>query len=479
MMNLDTVRAAQRKLRLSYQKYVLPAAAFAAALSIVAYVPLARMFPEPQVRWLYILGLFCSGLAALGLLFEKKCFPLRILTFYLAWLLLSRCLLGKAPFYYSPTFRLALMECAFFIGGACLPQKQRDALWKLVALELAAIMTVWALPGVVTAFTGHSLPGVEKIYLQTDKYVPSLVSLSFFHLHRNVSSMYFVCAAGMLLAACARGGKWVRRLALLLLPLWYLTVALQHSRGGCLAFSVLITLSLAAFLLKKRKLSGTLPGKAALACVLALCLVLSYKSFNVCSELFVSLSRQFREPVASAAAETAEGTALSDGSDGQSALVIADDRSTLRDARTLTGRTGIWKAGLTAIRKDPRIALIGQEEETAMLAVNAELRSYAEHMHNVLMEQLIVAGVPGMLLCAVFLLYLLWQGARCFLRPPAERSLAPLILAAFLAALTVHGMLEPLLSRFSPLPSVLLCLTAGNLTSELSEEKTGGPPAIK
>ena len=58
MMNLDTVRAAQRKLRLSYQKYVLPAAVFTAALSIVAYVPLARMFPEPQVRGLYILGLF-------------------------------------------------------------------------------------------------------------------------------------------------------------------------------------------------------------------------------------------------------------------------------------------------------------------------------------------------------------------------------------------------------------------------------------
>ena len=461
---------------LPYKTYALPAAAFTAALSFVAYIPLARMFPEPQVRGLYVLGLLCAGLAAPALLFEKKSVPMWILLLDLAWLVMSRCLLGKALFYYSPSFRLTLIGCAFFIGGACLPQKQRDTLWKLVTLELAAILTVWALLGVMTAFTGHSMPGAEKIYLRVDDYVPSLVSLTFFFLHRNITSMYFVCAAGMLLVTCMRSRKRIWTLAaVLLLPLWYLVIALQHSRGGYLASAVLITLSLAAFLLKGRKLCETPPGKAALACVLTLCLVLSYKSFDVCSDLFVFLSRQAGRPPVSAAAETADRTVLSDGLDGQTVLVIADDRSTLRDAQTLTGRTKIWKAGLSAIRKDPRIALIGQEEETAMLAVNAELRTYAEHMPNVLVEPPIVAGVAGMLLCAVFLLYLPWLGARCFLRRPDELRLAPSILAAFLAALMVHGILEPLLSQFSPLPSVLLCLAAGNLTSELLEEEDARP----
>ena len=99
----------------------------------------------------------------------------------------------------------------------------------------------------------------------------------------------------MLLVTCVRSGKRIWTLgAVLLLPLWYLVIALQHSRGGYLASAVLITLSLAAFLLKKQKLSETRPGKAALACVLALCLVLSYKSFDVCSDLFESLSSYAR-----------------------------------------------------------------------------------------------------------------------------------------------------------------------------------------
>ena len=474
MVNQENVSSTGwTRLRKRYRELVLPAAAYASTLFFIGYTICQCMVSKDlllRFHWVYELGLVCCCLVVLGVLFEKKSVPLRLLLLNLVWLALTRFLRGEYHLMSSSVFCSALSGCACFIGGSSLKRRQGELLWKLAVLELAVIMTAWALPGICAALLGHSVFGIERIALDVEYTEPPLVFLRFFGVHRNLTATYFVCAAGMLLVCCLESGKRLWKLLLaLLLPLWYLAVSLQHSRSTYLTFALLITFSLAALLLKKGKMTTPI-GKALGACALALCLVVSYKSFAACSNGLMTMSEKLREPAVLPVSDQAESVP-----DAQEALIVTDSRSTLQDVPTLTGRTEIWAAAIPALRKHPKVLLVGQAEGKAMKIINAELTVSRSHMHNVLMQQLVIAGVPGVLLYAAFLLYLLWHAAESFRRRGGKDGTVRMILAGLLISLMAYGMLEPLLSPRTPVVTILFLLIAGYFTRCLPQEYGKAP----
>ena len=82
-------------------------------------------------------------------------------------------------------------------------------------------------------------------------------------------------------------------------------------------------------------------------------------------------------------------------------LISQNGQSTLsNDLKTLNGRTGIWKATLSAIMDNRSLALWGTEYPD--LAISAYNSFPVVHAHNSWMEMLIRLGLPGLLIALVF-----------------------------------------------------------------------------
>ena len=158
--------------------------------------------------------------------------------------------------------------------------------------------------------------------------------------------------------------------------------------------------------------------------------------------------------------EAAEATADSQES---APLQVTDNRNTLRDAKTLTGRVVIWKGLLRCIKEEPRIGLLGQREKTMMKTVRKCTCPTVAHLHNILFQQLGLAGFPGMLLYILWLLSMARDMIICFFFFLYRESRAPKVLCAVLLGLLVYGVFEPLMSFKQLVSSMMFCLMAGLL----------------
>lgn len=454
-----------RHLVQAYMDHIFPAAAFYVALFFPMYFVYRQKVAAPT-RWgslvyLCAIGYFCVALVLLGALFQRKSLPFRMLLWNLIWITVTRLLFGGlAVFRESNLVRWFAVFTAAFASIAYLRPKPRKLLLQLVTVEFSAVMAVWAVLGIATALVGHSVAGVSGIHMGFEK---NIVYIQYFYMHRNLSASFFICAIGLLLIQCAVcRKKWIWISAAVLVPLWYLSVALLHSRSCYLACAALLTMTLYAFLREKLDWEKRWIGKGLGLCALLVCVLLVYATFNLSSSGLMAATSGLR---ASAAAETAENASA--GAQEEAILTVADERSTLRDATTLSSRVLIWKAGIAVVLENPRIALLGEPGGGSMALVRIKMNAAPVHMHNILFEQMLVSGIPGMLLCAVFLLALLWRMACCYLGRRRETALS--VMAALLASLMIYGMFEPLFDVLLPAPSTLLCLAAGAFTQGFDE----------
>ena len=106
-----------------------------------------------------------------------------------------------------------------------------------------------------------------------------------------------------------------------------------------------------------------------------------------------------------------------------------------------SGRLHIYRAALEAVRRQPAILLRGCAADDVMKLTNAVLEEegYSErvHMHNFVMQCLLLVGVPGLLLVLVVCARLVFAGLRLALSekhsaPFAEQTLALPVLACLI-----------------------------------------------
>ena len=486
-----------------FRKRVFPAAAILTVLSCIGYYTLRYMYSADILKeffplLLYRICIACSLIVILGVLFEKKSFPLRALFWNLIWVVLSRCVLGSLLFYKGDVFLCALFCCAVFASSEKLDHKSRELLWILSTLELAIIMTSWAIPGIGVALTGNSVDWAEGIALRTEwqNDIP-LVTLRFFREHRNLSAMFFVIAAGMLLSQCpGKEKRFWKAASVILLPLWFAAASLQHSRSSNLSFAVLLSLAL---MLTVRGRSGEKRHTAragAFLCLLALCVILSYCSFDLCSDAISSMSLDLREQTASVSVPE-EGDAEEAAQEGvpeeteqtnvpeitaqtsapEEAMTVTDSRSLIQDTWTLSGRVKVWHGFLKVLIEHPEIALFGQKEKVVMKLVNQKAGTNVSHLHNILFQQLMIAGIPGLLLYVQFLFSLLKKMAMCLLQRGKKEARKLQLVASVLLGILTNAVFEPLMSARLPLTSVLFCLTAGYFSGSVADLGPDAGPA--
>ncbi len=507
-----------------WRERILPGAAFFAILYEFTFFLVQPMLPKAIFQSFAATrpaAFVCEGLLLLGVLLSREK-NRSFLLLNACWLLITRCFLSDLGASAQISIQLTILFVCFFHCFAFLGKKQRDLLYALITLELTGLLTLWALFGIVTAITGR--PTVYNgISFSIETTEPLLVFISFFGIHRNLSATYYVCAAAMLLYHCGKTNafRW-KGLTFLFLPLAFCAIAIQHSRSNYLAFALLLGLILVGSFTQLKRWPRGLAGNAAAICTLVLSVTVVFMSMGAVSDGMSALSQAKQEtpPAETCSGEEpdaeTEAPAVFSGSgntpgdspataelsgsgnmpgdspapaefsgsgntlvDSPALTGLSDTRNTIADSLTLTGRTEIWMAGLLTIRENPSIALTGQPVESIMTRVNQILESITTrgdqiadhpytHMHNALMQQLMMSGVPGMVICCLFILSLLKKIVLdvCY-RRKKKGVMQPL--AALLLALLVYGMFEPLLYKGVAVSSLLFCLSAGLLDAELRD----------
>ena len=394
------------------------------------------------------------GLAPVVLLFifEERHFETWLLFLNMCHLLISRSIIGGIGSVFSDKeLRYSFIFFVIFAIFFYLRKEERERLVRIVITELLIIFLIWGSVGVITSLSGTSLPGFSGIRLRSEQ-AASLVYIKFYSFHRNTSSVFFVAAALLVLYQYQKRKTVFWKISSwAMMTVSYMAVAFQHSRTNYLSFAFALAILLMLYLSDELYVLESPKEKKAGILIIAIMTVLLYMSFSSFSNTAMKLSSSFRS---------------------EDLNVIKDSRSTISDATSLTGRTDIWKAGITAIKKDPSIALFGLPAITMMDAVNIHLQVQVPHMHNMFFQHLMAAGIPGLLLYLLFVISLIVKAIRVYIRYDGTQKPKELTaLYALLGAMLLHGIMGPLLSYIHEYDSLLFIFAASVFIIEYKESR--------
>ena len=416
---------------------------------------------------------------------------------YLLWVLVTRWLCGDVYLFIhrDQLYRLVL-SFLFFVIPSQLSEARRERLLLWATLLYALFYTLAAAAGLFVAVTDtyiHIPP--ENVWITVTDY-DRVAGLNLLSVMRLVTAPRLCLAMALLVYQFVRCRKtaWRVLIAAALLIL-HAALALCHSRSAQICLSVSWSLLALLLLLEKQPRAPRILRALSLVLVPLLALALCYKSFDVCSGA-ASAARAALAPRFAAAYSVREAPVSPDffgvtvkaeafdaasSDDGSAAAQSSEEDASLRDERslsgnrTLSGRVNIWRTVPLVLRENPRIALFGQSQKTLMEAPNRFLRElrwsneYKNHMHNALLQVLLLTGVPGLLLVAAWMLITLWQAARLFFDRRLAIPLRTKLLTIPVAAMLLFNLVEVNIFSQNDLSGFLFFLLAGLAAAEYRE----------
>lgn len=142
---------------------------------------------------------------------------------------------------------------------------------------------------------------------------------------------------------------------------------------------------------------------------------------------------------------------------------------------TFSERTFVWQAGFKAAEERPAILLMGSPRDSMMELPNKYARGLYgigrdhEHMHNFLMQTIMLTGIPGLMLAAAFCLLITVKLVKLFFDRKVNVEAKMLLIPA--AGLMVQGLFEAGLFTAIDMRAVYFFLFAGIVVKEYSENR--------
>ncbi len=404
--------------------------------------------------------------AAIFLRAPYLCAEERVLFLYAAWVCITRLLNGDLRLMSDYDYFIkSVVMCSAFTGvGLVLTEKGRRAFINAASFIYCAVMLFFAVLGIYAVVRGIviDLPFEITVGISKERGT-NFIEIS--NIIRTVSGMWFCIAACLTLYLMfAYKNRVFRVFAGVCAFIFYCAVALSFGRTAMLAMCAAV--AMLGMLLVLRRLAGkSVRVKAvALAVTAAVLLLASYKGYGLVQAAFSRLAAVCTvesvqtEPFAPAedAEPAAEAAADSNGTE-QPAFV--ENRSLF----DLTGRTDIWRYGFITLKNDPTVLLRGGLVDDYMRASNAlnPATEYKQHMHNFLLDSLMLTGLVGLVLLAVFAVLLVVRMVRLFFATDAQVGFEKKLLTLPLAAILLENTMEAVIFRYTDPISICFFLVAG------------------
>ena len=379
---------------------------------------------------------------------------------------------------YYLVYHIGFMLGVVLAFGVCYPlfllmdEKQRSLWLRRSANAIVWVLSLVAWLGVYTAATGTpivtplSRDGLGMYTLERRLYL--------FGQHPNSNACIFSIALFLALFLMARARSRKRILYVPACIGLYAAIALTLSRTVMITVSIGFAMLTLLLLIRRSTLPKTaLRAGTYIVAPLAVA-VAAFLCFAPVYHGIISLpagdGASAVLPLAKAESSPPD-TALPESEQAASASGDIPERTFSNDFGTLRGRTDIWKAGIDQIKQRPIILLIGMLDSEVARLPNALGRGPLYHMHNMLLEVLMLTGIPGLLLFLVFVGKLVANSVRLFFNQDAPLSIR--VLTIPIVMLLLNGITEAYPSLGGRMVELLFFTLAGAVMACASFYKRG------
>ncbi|NLV57939.1 MAG: O-antigen ligase family protein [Clostridiales bacterium] len=395
-----------------------------------------------------VFPLVCAGI---GIVFARGAFAkygeLRLAAAFVLWYAVTR-MIHRDHYLGAVRADLALLAgcCCLVLAHPYVMDAQTRRRVSRFVMDTLLVFTVaisWL--AVYAAVTGNAvrLPlaqsdiGVDKAYRR----------LMIFGWHANTG--------GSILSVCAVMALYRHQMVRHKVPSAILTgfallgyfcaVTLSDSRAAIINLAFFLSVALVILLSRRVSLRSRVLKGAALVLLAAVLCGSLYAANGLVRTSITALSEQMA-PKSSQDAQEPQATQIA-------------GRNLLKDASTLNGRTGIYRAAIRTLARDPVRLLTGGDEAVLIAQVNRQLKIPVDHTHNSFLQITAAMGLPGLAIVIAFLVLLILRGVRLFIAPSAAS--ADRIALLIPVMIVIHGMVEPLVFYCFNLINVLFFLFSG------------------
>ena len=354
----------------------------------------------------------------------------RILALFWLWYTVSRILGGDVVLKQYGILLLSLAACFLFTGVGIIStpaQRENDMKWFCISIIIFSfIMGLICLYGMfLRKSVLNPITGSFIVVSSHERFV----RMGLFEMHSNLTAAFFMMPVFAVLYELSSCKNW--KAFLILSPaflVFLLCIGLTYSRNGmiCTALGVALYIGLGVF--RSLKTTKNFYRIAAVILVLLIVVPLGYKTIGSSVTLFGKASASYLEHSLNSKQQDQDIEALDNGNEKKESteddiekssenVLFEDKRSFVKDARTLTARTPLFRSVFLALKEEPIRILIGENDDEKMLyyANNVvQTSQHFVHMHNFFLQTLMVTGLLGLLLVAWFCIRLVFHCARVF-----------------------------------------------------------------
>lgn len=420
--------------------------AVAAAGMLLFYL----FLPVAPVRWhdLY-LSYGKTAIVAMAAVYFFSCglsgvIEVKLVIFYTIWFFLTRLL--NTDLYLQNELDITLSRvlcCVMLPVGLLLGPDERRRLLDFVVAVFCGFYFVTALIGLYACIFGvyFYLPPEQVVFGINNFYF----GYSFYYIiawetNRTISAVWFYLAWCMMTYEFFRCKNKLWRIPICIAWfIFYLSVAFCFCRSVklavCFNAAMLAVLAGVRYIrLRPRALKALV-----LALLAAASLLVTYKSFDVLIKASAYAYNQLDTDIERTSDVFFGSNYVKRNEEYQS---FDDTRDLKTSASKLSGRLALYKTVLPALKAEPRRIFIGKLSHKLMDYTRAVMKYPYYHIHNYLLQVLLLTGVPGFLLVLAFSLLLVYRCVRFFF---SKASLSDRLLVLPISGVLLYGMLETII----------------------------------
>lgn len=400
--------------------------------------------PAAPEHWSALYSVYgrCAIIATLALYFWKcglrGTVEVKLVIWYAIWLFVTRLL--NTDYYLENEFDLVLKTflcVAVLSTGLVLDPTQRRRFFDIVIAIVGGFYFIVAILAITACFLGiyfyippENIPfGIESYYMYAAFYF-----IAPFGTNRTISAVWFYIASCLMVYEFLNCRRKLWRIPIVFAWLvFYIAVALAFCRSIKLAMSVNAAMLVILGGIKLIKLKSN-SVKALLIAVLAvISMPLVYKSFD----LTVSATQTVYDWIAP------DVERISDPYVGDGRVqAFGDTRDLKESVSNMSNRGNIFASIIPTIKEDPTLLLVGKYSHQIM-DIPHKYQNYPYfHMHNYLVQTLMLAGVVGLLLVLAFSVMLVIKMIRLYFSRLPGVTAAVKTLTLPLSGIFIYGMME-------------------------------------
>ena len=366
----------------------------------------------------------------------------KLVIYYTVWLFLTR--LFNTDLYLQNELDLVISRvlcCVVLPVGLLLTEKERRVMLDIVIAISGAFYFVTALLGLYACIFGvyFYIPPEHVVFgLDSKFYGNSFVRIVAWETTRTISAVWFYLAWCMMIYEFFRCENKLWRVPICLaLFVFHLAMAFCMTRSVLLAAS--INAAMLAVLLGMRSLRTEKKGlRTAILTLLAiLSLVLCYMSFGWLRSASAVVYDAMDVKIERIADQFMDEDAI-----GENAQNFNDRRDMAETLSNGSNRFGVYLSAIPSIRDEPLRLLIGKYNSKLMDGPHRYQIGPFWHMHNYLIQVLMLTGLPGFLLVLAFSVLLVVRMVRLYFSKHPGATTAIKTLTLPVSGILVYGMLE-------------------------------------